>query len=100
MQTTLDIPKPLLDRAKAAATNEGRSLSEFITDVLADRLSDPQPAAASPSTDTAAPFVMPVVHGGTLPEGFDPSSNSAWEDLFLEEARDPKTGEIDINKLK
>lgn len=38
MKTTVEIPDPLFRRAKAAASEEGKSLKEFFTEAVSDRL--------------------------------------------------------------
>ena len=38
MRTTIDIPEPLLRRAKAAASLDGKSLRAYVTEALEQRL--------------------------------------------------------------
>jgi hypothetical protein len=41
MKTTLEIPDPLLRRAKSVAAERGISLSSLVTETLAERLGTP-----------------------------------------------------------
>ena len=38
MKTTVELPDPLFRRAKAAALEEGKSLKEFFTEAVSERL--------------------------------------------------------------
>lgn len=38
MKTTVELPDPLFRRAKAAAAEEGKSLKQFFTEAVSDRL--------------------------------------------------------------
>lgn len=38
MKTTVELPDPLFRRAKSAAAEEGKSLKEFFTEAVTDRL--------------------------------------------------------------
>jgi len=51
MKTTIEIPDPLLRRAKAAAAKRGQSLKDFLNEALAEKLkpaSQTVPADAPP----------------------------------------------------
>lgn len=51
MKTTLELPDPLLRKAKATASERGQSLKQFVADALRDKLADParRSAAADPA---------------------------------------------------
>jgi hypothetical protein len=49
MKTTIDIPDPLLRRAKAAAAKRGQSLKDFLSEALAEKL---KPVNRSPPPET------------------------------------------------
>ena len=38
MKTTIELPDPIFCKAKAAATERGQSLNEFVTEALRDKL--------------------------------------------------------------
>ena len=38
MKTTIELPDPVFCKAKAAATERGQSLNEFVTEALRDKL--------------------------------------------------------------
>ncbi len=70
MRTTLDINDKLLARAKSAAAREKRSLTGFIEEALALRLSGRR------SGKSGRAFALPVYRGtGGLVSGVDPTSN-------------------------
>lgn len=46
MKTTIEIPDPLFRRAKAAAAEQGKSLKDFVTEALQQRLSSPRNSRA------------------------------------------------------
>lgn len=95
MRTTIDIHKPLLDRAKKFAANQGKRLADIVNDALSEKL-----GREEQSTPKAKPFrIVPYGSGGPLP-GIDLSSNASIQDALDEEARDPQTGKIDFDKLR
>ena len=55
MRTTIDIPEPLLRRAKAAASLDGKSLRAYVTEALEQRL--PQSEEVSIGHRVSLPLV-------------------------------------------
>ena len=53
MKTTIEIPDPLLRRAKSKAAERGQSLKDFLTDALREKL-----AVSSGASVTGAPVWM------------------------------------------
>jgi hypothetical protein len=47
MKTTLELPDPLLRKAKAAAAARGQSLKDFVTEALCEKLATSNRVAAS-----------------------------------------------------
>ena len=47
MKTTVELPDPLFRRAKSAAAEEGKSLKEFFTEAVTDRLGRNAPPAGN-----------------------------------------------------
>lgn len=47
MKTTIELPDPLLRRAKAAAAERGQSLKDLFIEALSERLDGPATQAAS-----------------------------------------------------
>lgn len=68
MQTTFDLPEPLLRRAKAAAAHQGRPLRDLVADALESKLSaDDALARAAAEQDNAwAAFTLRLQK---LPDG-------------------------------
>jgi hypothetical protein len=50
MKTTIDIPEPLLKRAKIRAIEQGQSLKQLVLTALAHELEIPDKVAESPSS--------------------------------------------------
>ena len=47
MKTTLDLPDPLVRKAKATAAERGQSLKEFVAEAVQDKIDRPEQRAAS-----------------------------------------------------
>ena len=95
MRTTVDIQDEVLARAKRVAAEQRRRLSDVVNDALVEAL-----ARTDRVAERSKPYrVLTCGHPGQTPE-FDVSDNGALYDLDLEEARDPKTGQINYEKLR
>lgn len=95
MRTTVDIADAVLERAKKYAAEHDLRLSQVVTDALVEKFSRVNEPTARP-----AAFVLPTYGNPADRPLIDITDGAALEDLTLDAARDPNTGQIDINKLR
>jgi hypothetical protein len=77
MKTTVDIPDPLLRKAKRAAAERGITFKELVEEALRDLLDARRPWAQQP-------FEMPVFEGTGLRPGLSWSDMSKAIDMTYE----------------
>lgn len=82
MRTTVDIPEPILRRAKAEAALRGMELKDFVTEALRAALRDPRVRETSPAYSEepeqrlADDCVFPLIRGEGGPALRDATGDS------------------------
>lgn len=95
MRTTIDIHDELLDRAKRFAASSNKRLADVVNDALQESLGRvEQPSGMQEEYQMAT-----YGRGGVRP-GIDLSDNASVQDALDEEARDPNTGRLNLDKLR
>lgn len=84
MKTTVELPDPLFRRAKSAAAEEGKSLKEFFTEAVTDRLCRNAPPSSNAEPWRAAFGELRHLHRETkrieriIEEEFEKIDEEEW----------------------